>query len=256
MPNVIELYECLNTKFPTSYSSEWDNDGLMLSDDPKREVRRVLCTLDVTDEAVEYAISNDYDVIVSHHPLIFKKLDSLSATDAKSRRIMKLLSNKISVLSFHTRLDAAPGGLNDVFAKLLGLTDVSTVVSNGEAICRIGTLSVAESPAEFAAFVKKTLKSERVLYAESGEVVKRVAICGGDGKDFVKAVKAAGADSYLTGQLSYNIMEEASDIGLNLFEAGHFHTEDFITSYMTLVILKEYTQVQTGYFNSNLVKVV
>ena len=169
---------------------------------------------------------------------------------------MKLLSHNISVMYFHTRLDAAPGGLNDVFAKLMGLTDVTTVTVDGEAVCRIGTLEYAKSPAEFAAFVKKTLQSERVLYAESGEVVKRVAVCGGDGKDFIKAVKAAGADSYLTGQLSYNIMEEASEIGLNLFEAGHFSTEDFIARYLTIVILKEFTQVQTGYFNSNLVKVV
>lgn len=256
MPKVVELYETLNAKFPSSYSSSWDNDGLMLSADPCREVNRVLCTLDVTDEAVEHAISNDYDVIISHHPLIFKGINSLNAADNKTRRILKLLDHNISVMSFHTRLDAAPGGLNDVFAKLLGLTDVSVVNCDGEAICRIGTLSIAQSPAEFASFVKKTLNAERILYAESGEVVKRVAICGGNGKDFVKAAKAAGADSYLTGQLSYNLMLEAKDIGLNLFEAGHFHTEDFITSYITLIILKEYTQVQTGYFNSNLVKVV
>lgn len=256
MPKVIELYECLNSKFPTSYSSEWDNDGLMVCDDPNREVRRVLCTLDVTDDAVEHAIANDYDVIVSHHPLIFKGIKSVAATDAKSRRVMKLIANKISVMSFHTRLDAAPGGLNDIFAKLLGLTDVTAITAEGETICRIGTLPIAQSPAEFASFAKKALNAERILYAESGEVVKRVAICGGDGKDFVKAVKAAGADSYITGQLSYNLMLEASEMGLNMFEAGHFHTEDFITSYLTLVILKEYTQVQTGYFNSNLIKAI
>ena len=256
MPSVSELYEFLNAKFPKDYSCEWDNDGLMVSDDPNREVVRVLCALDVTDECVDYAISGGFDVIVSHHPLIFKPLTSFTVADAKARRIMKLLKNKISVISLHTRLDAAPGGLNDIFAKLMGLTDITTVVLDGEAICRIGTLEYAKSPAEFAAFVKKTLSAERVLYAESGNIVKRVAVCGGDGKDFVKAVKAAGADSYLTGQLSYNIMEEAADIGLNLFEAGHFATEDFVASYMTLVIMKEYTQVQTGYFNSNLVKAV
>lgn len=256
MPKVSELYAFLNSRFPRDYSCQWDNDGLMVSADPNREVVRVLCTLDVTDECVDHAIANEFDVIVSHHPLIFKPLSSMNCGDSRARRVMKLLSHNISVMSFHTRLDAAPGGLNDVFAKLMGLTDVTTVEVDGESICRIGTLEYAKSPAEFAAFVKNTLKAERVLYAESGEVVKRVAVCGGDGKDFVKAVKAAGADSYLTGQLSYNIMEEAHDIGLNLFEAGHFATEDFIASYLTIVILKEYTQVQTGYFNSNLIKAV
>lgn len=256
MPKVRELYDFLNSKFPPSYSSEWDNDGLMVSDDPNREVIRVLCVLDVTDEVVDHAISNDFDVIVSHHPLIFKPLAGINCCDPKSSRALKCIKNKITVMSFHTRLDAVPGGVNDVFAKLMGLTDVETLEADGEAVCRIGNLQYAKSPAEFAAAAKKALQAERILYAESGSVVKRVAVCGGDGKDFVKAVKAAGADSYITGQLSYNIMMEASEIGLNLFEAGHFHTEDFICSYLTLLILKEYTQVQTAYYSSNLIKVV
>ncbi len=256
MPTVRELYDFLSAKFPAAYSCPWDNDGLMVCGDTEREVVRVLCTLDVTDSAVEHAIANNFDVIVSHHPLIFSPLKTFNTEDAKSRRIMKLMNHGISVMSFHTRLDAAPGGLNDVFAKLMGLSDVETVEADGEAVCRIGTLEYPVTCAEFAASVKKTLGAERVLYSESGNIVKRVAICGGDGKDFVKAVKAAGADSYLTGQLSYNIMEEASEIGLNMFEAGHFHTEDFIVGYLTLLILKEYTQVQTAYFGSNLVKAV
>ncbi len=256
MPNVKELYEFLNAKFPKSYSCEWDNDGLMLADDPNREVIRVLCTLDVTDEAVEYAIENDYDVIVSHHPMIFKPLASLNYNDASAKRIFKLIKHKISVMSFHTRLDAVPGGVNDVFAKLLGLTDITVLESDGEAIGRVGSLEYAMSSTEFASFVKKTLQAERVLFSQAGGFVKKVAICGGDGKDFVKAAKASGADSYLTGQLSYNIMEEASDIGINLFEAGHFSTEDYICGYLTLLIFKEFTQVKTGYFNSNRIKVV
>ena len=256
MPRVCELYEFLNSKFPSSYSCEWDNDGLMLADDPGREVIRVLCTLDVTDEAIDYAIEHSYDVIVSHHPMIFKPLKSVSYADPVGRKVLKLLRHRISVMSFHTRLDAAPGGLNDVFANLLGLTDVTVLECDGEAIGRIGTLPEEYTCATFAAFAKKTVSAERVLFSEAGGAVRRVAICGGDGKDFVKAAKAAGADSYLTGQLSYNIMEEAGSIGLNLFEAGHFATEDFICSYLTLLILKKFTQIQTGYFNSNNIKAI
>ena len=256
MPTVRELYEFLNQKFPREYSCEWDNDGLMVASDPNREVIRVLCTLDVTDEAVNYAIANGYDVILSHHPLIFRPLKSVSYADPAARRVIKLLKYNISVMSFHTRLDAAPGGLNDVFANLLGLKDVEPLVVGDEAVGRVGVLEEQTDCVNFAASVKKTLMAERILFANCGKAVKKIAICGGDGKDYVKAAKAAGADTYLTGQLSYNIMEEASDIGLNLFEAGHFHTEDFICNYLKLLVLKRYTQVQTGYFNSNNIKVV
>ena len=251
MPKVSELYEFLDKKFPRSYSCEWDNDGLMCCPDPQAEVKKVLFTLDVTEQAVDYAVAGGFDLIVSHHPMIFRPLKGI--TDPK---YIKLIRNGITVMSFHTRLDAAPGGLNDIFAKLLGLADVTVLEADGEAVGRIGTLPEAVSPAEFAANVKKALKAERVLYAQAEPVVRRVAICGGSGKDFVRAAKAAGADSYLTGELSYNLMEDAPMLGLNLFEAGHFATEDFICSYLTLLILKEFTQVQTGYFGSNLIKVV
>ncbi|MBQ8509807.1 MAG: Nif3-like dinuclear metal center hexameric protein [Clostridia bacterium] len=257
MPTVETLYQFLNSKFPTSLSCDWDNDGLMLASDPNREVIRVLCTLDVTEEAADYAIANSFDVIVSHHPLIFKPLKAVNYNDPVARRCMKLLKHNVSVMSFHTRLDAAPGGLNDIFAKLLQLTDVETLTTpDGESVGRIGSIPTPLDCTEFAVNVKKTLQAERVRYARGGNVVSRVAICGGDGKDYVKAAIAAGADSYLTGQLSYNLMEDSAAIGINLFEAGHFHTEDFICSYMTLLILKEFTQVQTGYFNSNRVATV
>ena len=256
MPSVQELYEFLNQKFPVEYSCEWDNDGLMVASDPNREVIRVLCTLDVTDEAVDYAIANGYDVIVSHHPMIFKPLKCVSYNDPVAKRAVKLLKHNISVMSFHTRLDAAPEGLNDIFAKLLELSDVEVLQTGDESVGRIGTLKCPMDCVEFASFVKKTLSAERVQFVRAGGTVSRVALCGGDGKDFVKAAKAAGADTYLTGQLSYNIMEDAADVGLNLFEAGHFHTEDFVCNYLTLLILKKYTQVKTGYFNSNAVMVV
>lgn len=256
MPTVDELYKSLARKFPEELRCDWDNDGLMLADNPNREVLRVLCTLDVTDDAVNYAIANSFDVIVSHHPMIFHPLKTVSYLDPVARKAMKLLKSNISVMSFHTRLDAANGGMNDIFAKLLGLSDVVSFESNGEVIGRIGTLPNPLGCTEFAALAKKTLQAERVLYSQSNGIVKRVAVCGGDGKDFVSAAKKAGADSYITGQLSYNIMAESDYIGLNLFEAGHFHTEDFICRYLSLLIMKDFTQVKTSYFNSNRIKSV
>ncbi len=256
MPTVDELYRFLNEKFPEDLRCEWDNDGLMTATDPCREVYRVLCALDVTDECVDYAIENKYDVIVSHHPMIFKPLKGVNYLDPVARKTIKLIKNDISVMSFHTRLDAANGGVNDLFAKLLGLNDVMPFGADGELIGRIGELSEPVECTEFAASVKKTLGAERVLYSLGAYEVKRVAVCGGDGKDFVKAAKAAGADTYVTGQLSYNIMEESNYFGLNMLEAGHFFTEDFISAYLTRLILGKFTQVQTDYFNSNRIKAV
>lgn len=256
MPTIDELYRFLNEKFPENLRCDWDNDGLMVAAEPDREVYRVLCSLDVTDECVDYAIGNKFDVIVSHHPMIFKPLKGVNYLDPVARKTIKLLKNNISVMSFHTRLDAAAGGVNDLFAKLLGLTDVTPFGVDGELVGRVGNLPEPIECTAFASQVKKLLGAERVLYALGGGDVKRVALCGGDGKDFVKAAKLAGADSYVTGQLSYNIMEESDYFGLNMFEAGHFFTEDFVSAYLAHLILGHFTQVQTDYFNSNRIKAV
>ena len=256
MPTVDELYKYLNEKFPENLRCDWDNDGLMVATDPSREVYRVLCSLDVTDECVDYAIENKFDVIVSHHPMIFKPLKGVNYLDPVARKTIRLIKNDISVMSFHTRLDAAPGGVNDLFAKLLGLTDVVPFGTDGEMVGRIGTLEAPVERTAFASFVKKTLNAERVLYSAGDSDVHRVALCGGDGKDFVKAAKLAGADSYVTGQLSYNIMEESNYFGLNMFEAGHFFTEDFVSAYLSHLILGRFTQTQTEYFSSNRVMAV
>ncbi len=256
MPTIDEIYQFLSGKFPEELCCEWDNDGLMLAPDPNREVIRILCALDVTDDTVDYAINNDYDLIISHHPMIFRPIKGLNYNDPVSRRVFRLLKHDIAVMSFHTRLDAGAGGVNDVFAKLLGLTDVTPFGVDGEMIGRIGTLPAEEDITEFAVNIKKLLHAERILYSKGSGTVHRVAVCGGDGKDFVKAAKAAGADSYVTGQLSYNIMADSGDYGLNLFEAGHFQTEDFVCGYLTLLLLRQYTQVKTGYYSSNRVMCV
>ena len=244
MPKVSELYEFLDKKFPRSYSCAWDNDGLMVCGDLNREVVRVLCTLDVTDEAIDYAVNGDFDVIVSHHPLIFKPLRGVNPADPTARRVLRCLEKGITVMSFHTRLDAAPGGLNDIFAKLLGLTDVTVLEADGESVGRIGTLPEAVSPAEFAANVKKALKAERVRYAQAEPVVRRVAVCGGAGDDYLPEVAAAGYDTYVTGDVKYNDFWDAVDLGVNLIDAGHFPTENPVCAVLARAIAEAFPEVE------------
>ena len=117
-----ELYRYLEEKMPRALSCAWDNDGLMCCPDGGREVRRVLVALDVTAEAVRYAVEGGYDVIVSHHPMIFKGLKAINDEHYVADKAMTLIREWISVMSFHTRLDAVEGGVNDTLANLLGLS--------------------------------------------------------------------------------------------------------------------------------------
>ncbi len=223
---VRELYECLNEKIPPSLSCSWDNDGLMCCPDPEREVGRVLIALDITGRVVDEAIKGDYDLVISHHPLIFSPLRSVTLGDTTARKVIRLLQAGISAMSFHTRLDAVEGGVNDTLAEALGLCDIRPFGPEGEQIGRIGTLPEAMSLEAFAALVRRVTDIEAVRVSDAGRPVRRVAVLGGSGSSDVGAALAAGADTYLTGELKHHDLTDAPDLGLNLIEGGHFHTEN------------------------------
>ena len=250
-----ELYAFLNEKIPASLSCSWDNDGLMCCSEPDREVRRVLIALDITGAVIDEAISGSYDAIVSHHPLIFSPLRSLNHNDPVAKKVMRLVREGITAMSFHTRLDAAPGGVNDALASAIGLHDIMPFGQDGEAIGRIGYLEKPMSTSEFALLVKKSIGAEGVQTVDAGRAVHRVAVLGGSGSDDVKAALSAGADTYLSGELKHNWLTDAPDLGINLIAAGHFYTEDPVCSVLRDMILDADRSIEVTITNSNPVRV-
>ena len=220
---VRELYAKLNERIPPSLSCPWDNDGLMCCPDGDREARRVLVTLDVTSEAARYAREHGFDVILSHHPLLFKGLKAVNGETYLGKKTVDLLLGGISVMSFHTRLDAVSGGVNDTLCALLGVENAEPFGEEG--IGRIGSLPLPMSAEDFARRVKETLNAPAVFLGDAGLPVSRVAVLGGSGGDDLGAACAAGADTYLSGTLGYHDLTDAPEAGMNLLEAGHFFTE-------------------------------
>ena len=223
-------------RIPEFLREEWDNDGIMCATDLTSEVNSVLVTLDVTEEVVDYAISRNFDLIVSHHPLIFKPVSSITEENHVTRKLIKLITNNVTVFSFHTRADKVSGGVNDLLANALGLCDVKPFGS--DMLGRIGTLTEERGLEEFADDVKIQLGADTVRYSDAYNSVKRVAVVGGDGKDYVKAAIEAGADTYLSGRIGYNTMEEAAEMGINLIEAGHYATEFPVTKFFSNLLFK------------------
>ena len=250
---VKELYERMNDRIPEQLCEEWDNDGLMCSADTSAEVSRCLVTLDVTEEIVDYAIAQGFQLIVSHHPLIFKPLKSVTGGDNISRKVIKLIENGISVFSFHTRADKVSGGVNDKLCQHFGIKDAEPF---GEGMLgRVGT--VEEMTLEdFVYAAKMTLGVDVIKYSDAYNPVRRVALVGGDGKDYVKAAIEAGADTYLSGRIGYNVMEEAAELGINLVEAGHFFTEQPVTEFFAdiLMHIDPNMFIETAY--SNMIKYI
>ena len=251
---VRELYKKLNERIPEDLREDWDNDGLMCSSDDSLEVKRALITLDVTEDIVDYAISHDIDLIVSHHPLIFKPLKSVTEEGHVSRKVIKLIKNDISVMSFHTRADKVDGGVNDTLADILGLKN--TVPFGEGNLGRIGTLREELSMEDFSYLLKGLLDCDGVKVSDACIPVQRVAVVGGDGKSYVQSALLAGADTFVSGRIGYNVMAEAGEMGINLIEAGHFFTEHPVTQFFQTILHRLDPDMYVEIMDSNVIKLI
>ena len=256
---VCELYDFLENRIPRSLSCEWDNDGLMCCPNREKEVRRVLVALDVTSATVEYAVENGYDVIISHHPFIYKGLRSVDDLGYVSSKLISLIESGISVMSFHTRLDAVSGGVNDRLCELLDIRDAEPLYEEGIPLGRVGTLESTVSSQELALKVKSALGSPFVLLSGSKEDITRVAVVGGSGKDMVEAARAAGADALVSGRLDYHPMTDAFDFNernITLIEAGHFYTENPVCEVLRRFVADADLSVECDVYCSNVIKAI
>lgn len=243
MTAVKELYSYFDKKIPRELSCEWDNDGLMVCADGAKPVKKVLFALDVTDETADYAISGGYDVIISHHPLIFAPLRAINTENPVCARALRLIAAGVSVFSFHTRLDALEGGVNDILAAALGLRDTMPFGPAGEEIGRIGRLPRKMSAADFTALVKEKI-SGHITGHFTGNEIGTVAVIGGSGKDFIRAAKSCGADVILLGEAGYHAVLDAPSSGISIVEAGHYETEKGVCAFFSSAFSEDFPQIK------------
>lgn len=231
-----ELYKKLEEIAPRELSAPWDNDGVMCRSPRTDAVDKVLVALDPTAKAIKYAVDGGFDVLLTHHPLIFKGLKSITGADVVSSRAILALSTGVSVVSLHTRLDAAEKGVNDALVRQIGL-EPTGVFGDVEAPT-LGRLAETDEcdVADLANKVKTALGCESVRVTGEGKV-KKVAVVGGSGKDFIIPAMAMGADVLITGEAGYNDTETAAEQGFCIIEAGHYHTE-----YPVCAALAEYVR--------------
>jgi len=252
--NAKQLYQKFEERIPSDLRESWDNDGVMCLPDGSSEIVRALVALDVTKEIVDYAIERGFDLIVSHHPLVFKPLSSIDEENHIARKLIKLICSGITVFSFHTRADKLVGGVNDRLADILGMYDAEPF-GDGD-LGRIGTIDEPMEIQDFAYRVKQLIGADAVRYADGFSDVHKVAVVGGDGKGYVKAAIDAGADTFLSGRIGYNVMEEATEMGINLIEAGHFYTEAHISEFFRDLINEFDPNIYVEIADSNIIKTI
>ncbi len=208
-----KLLNLLNEIAPFELSCDWDNCGILV--DSGRDIERILVCLDATPQVVLEAVQRDVQLIISHHPIIFKPLSSLDYRNP----VYLLCKHDISCIAMHTNLDAAEGGVNDLLCDILEMQECSPF----EDIGRMGRVRVKKGTVDIVKEINKKLNYNPKYY-DAGSDIKIVAVVGGAGS-MVQQAYDAGVDCLVTGELRHSDWLLADRLGVSLIEAGHYATE-------------------------------
>lgn len=226
---IADVIRRIESYAPTSLAESYDNVGLLFGDD-MCEITSALLTLDVDIDVAHEAAEYGANLIVSHHPLIFNPIKTITADSAVGRCLLFLAENKISVYSAHTNLDSAEGGLCDLMAAMIGIENTSPVLpgTGGEGLGRVGLLPDDMTMGELCDKIIDVYKLRHIRFVgEESDIVRRAALCSGSGMSLTEDVLKADADVYITGDIKYGAAREAAAMGLNLIEVSHYDSEIF-----------------------------
>ena len=234
MVTVKDILNFIESVAPSYMKEDWDNVGLNCGR-MDREVTTVLVALDPFLHVCEEAKAVGAELLLTHHALIWAP-GFVTDQTGWGKCALYLMENGIAHVNAHTNLDCAPGGVNDQLAATLGLSDISILHPQGPdeqgrfwGLIRMGQVE-AQPLSQFLANVKENLVCKGLKFVDGGKPVRRVAVGGGACASELEAVAAAGCDTFVTSDVKYNGFWDAKDLGVNLIDAGHFHTENPVMS--------------------------
>lgn len=231
MPNVADAVRLLEAIAPPELAEEWDNVGLLVGD-PTAELRRVLTCLTLTPDVVGEAIQGGVSLIVTHHPLPFRGVKTITTTSIDGGSLWRLARAGVAVYSPHTAYDSAADGVNRQWAERLSLTDVTPLAPIADAPEEVGVGRIGTLPsADFAALCKAVkaavnLPTLRAVPTANGRC-GRVAIACGSGGSLLDLAIAAGCEAFLTGELSFHEALRCRSEGVGVVLTGHYASERF-----------------------------
>lgn len=237
---VKEIVEILEQFAPNEVQESWDNSGYNIGS-PERVVTKVLLALDCTEEVVEEAEQIGAELIITHHPLLFKGLKRITGESYIERAVAKLIKSDITLYSIHTNIDKVIGGVSGLMADKLALKEREILSEEGQEGYGLGVVGLLPEAMEVLPFLemvkeKFQLKQLRTSAPIEGKI-ERVALCGGSGSSLIEAAERWGADIYLTGDISYHnfFCEE----GFMLADMGHYESEIAVLDLLEALILKK-----------------
>jgi dinuclear metal center protein, YbgI/SA1388 family len=251
---VCDIAEMIEEYAPIKYKEDYDNVGLMVGD-RLNEVSSVLIALDCTMEVIEEAIRKGCSLIVTHHPLLFRKPSAITNDTLLGKKIIKLIKNNIDLYSCHTNLDIVKGGINDLLVDLLrqagvGIHDRVEFLEQSKEI-GVGRIFDLTSPISLEKLIEKVkaaLELNTVRFSGNlTQSIHRVAVINGSGSDYMNLAKKNRADCIITGDTTYHYVSDLMEENISIIDAGHFSTE--------WPAMKKFSSILKNKFKSNNVNI-
>lgn len=234
---VIDILNFLESKFPVSTACDFDNVGLLVGDG-EREVNTAVVALDCDITAVEKALKVGAQLIITHHPVIFDGLKSVTAGSV----VYELIKSGISVISMHTNLDIAAGGVTERLCESIGLTEVKPFTAHDGFVIREAKCTITDAE-KLALHIKESLGGG-VRYVAGNPPINRVLVCSGSGGDFLEDAVVGGFDALITADVKHNVFIDAINNGISLFDAGHYASENVIVAPLTKLLSEEFKSIE------------
>ncbi|WP_195987230.1 Nif3-like dinuclear metal center hexameric protein [Clostridium sp. D53t1_180928_C8] len=228
---VNDIINKMESLAPTYLKEDFDNVGLMVGDRNK-VVNKVLLALDCTLKVIEEAKKEEVDLIITHHPLIFRKPSNITTDTLQGKKIIELIKNDISLYSSHTNLDSAENGLNHTIVSVLGFGESILLEKNknitSAGLGRIVNLHKEIKLEDLIEQVKNKLNINNLRVVRGTDTVSKIAIINGSGQDFIGKAMSLGVDTVITGDTTYHFASDYKEMGINILDVGHFASEQII----------------------------
>lgn len=239
-----KIVEFLEKFAPAQFAEDYDNVGLLIGDKNKK-INKVLITLDADEAVVRDAVELGCDLIISHHPLIFKPLKRVVSDDSISRTIIELIKNDISLISVHTNFDGVKSGLCDLFLDKIADTKERCAIEgdtdNGSG--RMAEMKEAKTLSEILSTIKEKFSLESLNYVGNADKeIRKIAVCNGGGADFLYQVKDAGCDAFVSGDFKYHHARFAYENDIALVCVPHYNAEIMFCEYVKELLEKEFKE--------------
>jgi len=218
-----EVLEIANQLFPFDLAEDWDNCGIQIGN-PSRQINSIAFSVDATPKTVKFAETHSCNLLITHHPVLLESIRSITPATLAGQTLLQAAASGVDILSLHTNLDAAPGGLNDYLTKNMNLESI--IVPTPAKCARLGKLPAPMGIWEYARQLSQKLHLTNVrIISESDKNVQTVFCASGSGMGYLHEAIRYGADLIVTGDVRYHAAREALAMGIPIIDAGHYGLE-------------------------------